>query len=185
MFRLKLHPHQTFLLRKTTGHLAGQPVAPLPSWGSRGCPSRDRCRVQEWLCLCCPQGLCLPLCTTPPQHGVSATTVLSRALLCGRGVGVDLGLWDPLAKSCAAPPRSCELGVVDTLRPAMWHCPQSEEYMSPGLAPLPVGSVWLGVPTHIPIELITGCPCTLFSPRPGARRQRGRSEVTQQGKECK
>lgn len=112
-----MHPHQIFLLWKTTGHLAGQPVAPLPSGGSRGCPNRDRCQVQVWVCLSCLQGLCLPLCRTPHQHGVPATTVPSRALLCGRGVGVDLGLWDPVAKSYAAPPRRCELGVADTLSP--------------------------------------------------------------------
>lgn len=54
--------------------------------------------------------------------------------------------------------------------------------MSPGLVPLPMGPVWLGVPTQIPIKLITGCPRTLGYLRPGARRLRGRSEVTQQGK---
>lgn len=41
-----------------------------------------------------------------------------------------------------------------------------------------LGSGWLGVPTQIPTEVITGCPCNVGSLRPGAHRQRGRSDHT-------
>lgn len=41
-----------------------------------------------------------------------------------------------------------------------------------------LGSGGLGVPTQIPTEVITGCPCNLGSLSPGADRQRGRSDHT-------